>query len=327
MEIEIAAPASLPLGLVRLEQNNEARVALLGITLQYPPVHLLARPSVGLNVTGARADKAYEQTQRFLERHGLESGAEVEIELAIPSLMGLGSEAMLGLSVARALVRLKPELHQLPMDNAPALAHAIGLGPEYALEIWGFDQGGLLLVEDTQDQSGAFPEIIHRHEISHPEADAWAFVLHFPHAPADTPKTWEADCRLNLLKAAPHVSEETGHVFQAELWPAVQRDDLPTFGRALLTIQQLNQHALAHAGTPQMLTSGAQPVLDLMQENGAVAWGQSLTGLARYGLVRGASDSIELRKKVQAHVGLYGGTVMASICDNAGARRKVGDRS
>jgi hypothetical protein len=43
--------------------------------------------------------------------------------------------------------------------------------------------------------------------------------------------------------------------------------------------------------------------------------------------VRGASDSIELRKKVQAHVGLYGGTVMASICDNAGARRKVGDRS
>src|SRR5262249_42630649 len=51
------------------------------------------------------------------------SQAEIEIELAIPQFMGLGSAAMLGLSVARALSMLRA----LPTDDAAGLARVVGL--------------------------------------------------------------------------------------------------------------------------------------------------------------------------------------------------------
>ena len=51
MWIEIAAPASLPLGLVRLENGREATTGLLGVTLQHPPVRLFAQPGAGLTLS------------------------------------------------------------------------------------------------------------------------------------------------------------------------------------------------------------------------------------------------------------------------------------
>ncbi len=92
--IEIGAPASLPLGVVQVEQNHNLKTCLLGLTLQHPPVHLSVRASNHLKVTSAPADKGYEQ----------------------------------------------------------------------ALEVWGFDRGGLLLV-DTRAQGGTFPEFIRRGEL------------------------------------------------------------------------------------------------------------------------------------------------------------------
>lgn len=69
--IEIGAPASLPLGVVRVEQNHNLKTCLLGLTQQHPPLHLSVRASNHLKVTGARADKGFEQA---LEVWGFDGG-------------------------------------------------------------------------------------------------------------------------------------------------------------------------------------------------------------------------------------------------------------
>lgn len=319
MFIEINSPASLPLGLVRLDSETGPKTCLLGVTLQHPPVNLFvqAHPG-GLQVSGARADVAYTQAARFLSHQNLPQRAEVQIELAIPSLVGLGSEAMLGLSQAQALAWL----HHLPLDNTPVLAQAVGLRSQDALEVWGYDRGGLLLVEVGAGETFAPP--IRRYQIAHSEQEAWAFVLVLPRVPADTPDTLEADRLRALLDAAPHLSAGTGRLV-AELEPALANNDLAAFGRSLMAIQALNDEALAEAGVPPTFSPDEQAVLDIICQHGAVAWGRSATGLTLYGLVKGARASIDLRHKLRQHLGIFGGRPMAAITANTGASYVVKD--
>ena len=52
----------------------------------------------------------------------------------------------------------------------------------------------------------------------------------------------------------------------------------------------------------------------------APACGACLTGLGVWGLIQGAQPSIRLRQKMQALVGIAGGTVLGTITDNAGVQ-------
>lgn len=322
MLIDITSPCSLPLGLVRLETERGPQTAWLSLTLKYPLVQLAAqrRPG-GVFITGGRANLAAQQAERYYATRQRERQAEVEIEWAIYAHMGLGSEAMLGLSVARALAWTNDD----SVDDTPGLAQAIGLGPEHAPAIWGFQHGGLLLAA-TPDEAEQLPPLLRRASIQHQDEEKdWAFVLFLPRTPENVSPTLEADRGAILLQAAPHLALETGRLVTEQLWPAVERDDIHEFAQALMALDHENRAALARAGAPIAITSELQATLDLMRDHGALAWGQSLTGLALFGLVQGAEASRELRRKLMAQVGHFGGTLLASITDNAGARHTVKD--
>ena len=72
--------------------------------------------------------------------------------------------------------------------------------------------------------------------------------------------------------------------------------------------------------SPMTRFEGRQAILDVMLENGALTCGRSATGLGLYGLVKGSSATVALRHALRDHVGHYGGTTIATITDNHGAR-------
>jgi predicted sugar kinase len=309
MHIELTSPACLLLGLVQ----RDGQFCQLGITLQFPQIQLLARDSPALAVSGARADLARRQAEHFFQYHHLPPQADIEIELAIPQFMGLGSAAMLGLSIARAL----STLHALPADDVAGLARAVGLAGDEALEMHAFAQGGLLLV----GENGA---LLRRHAIAHQgEADDWVFVFVLPRPPGATPATLEIDRRAALRAAARHLGAETSSIITADLLPAVERDDIESFAQALARIQALNQAALAGAGQPATLTPQEQAILDIMGDAGALTAGRTLAGLGLYGLIKGGGPSRALRRTLTERLGYFGGTVMASIGDNNGAHQQI----
>jgi predicted sugar kinase len=309
MQIELTSPACLLLGLAQLD----GQICQLGITLQFPQIQLLARDSPALAVSGARADLARRQAAHYFQQQHLPPQAEIEIELAIPQFMGLGSAAMLGLSIARAL----STLHALPADDVAGLARAVGLADDEALEAHAFAQGGLLLV----GENGA---LLRRHAITHQgEANDWVFVFVLPRPPGATPEMLEIDRRAALHTAARHLGADTTNIITADLWPAVERDDIDAFAPALARIQTLNQAAIASAGQPATLTPQEQAILDIMRAAGALTAGRTLAGLGVYGLIKGGGPSRDLRRTLTERLGYFGGTVMASICDNNGARQQI----
>jgi predicted sugar kinase len=315
MQIEIGAPTSLPLAAICFEDEG---AGLLGVTLRHPPLNLSARASEVFSAEGARGERAQAFGRQFLRHYQLPEQGQIEIELATPSHMGLGSDATLALGVAQGLAWV----HGRPHDDAAALAEAAGLGPAYALETHAYAQGGMLLVE-APNAEGAAPRVLRRQAVAHREEEAWAFVLFLPRVPAGTPDSLEADRRAALLKAMPHLSQETGKVLAQALWPRLAEDNFDGFAQALREIQSLNAAALEAAGVSAPLTAEERGILALYEANGAAVWGRSLGGLALYALIQGKTPSIALRKAVTDRVGYQGGTVMAAIVDNDGARNVV----
>lgn len=318
MLIEIGAPAVLPLGLVRLEDKT----CLLGLTLQHPPVHLVAKASTGYQITGARANVGYQYATKFLDYHQLKHQAEVDIELAIPACVGLGSETILGLSIARSLSQLN-ELES-EMGDSIALARSMDLVPQNSLELWGFDQGGLLLV-DSEAPEERMPAIIRRQEIQHPENQAWAFIFYFPRIPPNTPADLESQRLENLLGAAIYLDSKKSQLEMEGLFSAVRTDELGNFAASLEELSNLNNEALISAGLPTPFSKEEREIFAVMKENGALTWGRSLTGLTLYALVKGSSATVTLRNAIRDHVGHYGGIAMATITDNRGAQVVIKD--
>jgi predicted sugar kinase len=308
MLLELTSPCFLPLGLAR----HAGTPAWLGLTLRFPIVELRAQPHPHtLWITGPRANRAREHALRL----GPDHFAEIEIEWAIPAHMGLSSDSMLGLSVARALAWTRGEAVE-----ASTLAQRLALESHEAPAAHGFQRGGALLVALDGDQP-----VLRRAAIAHAEDAEWVFVLYLPRPPEDVSATLEAERARALRAAAPHLNAETDAVLDQSFWPAFERDDLSLFARALLRLDQLNRAALAAAGTPLAISAEARSVLDLMQAEGALACWQSLTGLGLVALVQGTDASHALRNKILAHVGHFGGTLLASVIAGEGATARARD--
>ncbi len=320
MLIEIGAPACLAHGLVRLDSASGPVHGLLGAALQHPPIHVFAQAGRPFQVTGPRADWAYAQAQRYAQAQSLAPQIEIEIELAIPSQMGLSSDAGLGLSMARALAWA----HDRDPADTPALARSLGLPAEDALALWAFDRGGWLVADLRPD---ARPEPVARRAIEHAPEAAWVWVLVLPRPPQDTPENIEAERLAKLGRAAPHLSADTGRLLESELLPAIEQDQIERFAQGLAAIEALTLEALAQVGAAVPPSTAEQATLEVMRSYGALASGRCLTGLGLYGLVRGAAASQTLRRHLSAHLGPFGGTVLATIVSNTGARHTISDET
>lgn len=299
--IELAAPCCLTLAAGRLD----GRPALLGVALRHPPVQLEARPAPALAVTGARADAAYAHAARLAAARAL-GGAEVEVELAIPSHMGLGSGALTGLSAARALAAL----HGQAPDES--LARDAGLAADDGLAAHAFAGGGLLAVAED----GA---LLRRAALPNAdEASDWAFVFVLPRVPPGAPDDLEETRRRELWAAAARMGAE-GQALTVALWRAAEERALGDFAIALAALGDL-------APAPALGTAERQ-ILEVMRAGGAVARGRAPTGLALYAIVEGAEASRELRRALAHHVGHAGGIVLATVCASAGARHHISGKA
>ncbi|MDX1523275.1 MAG: hypothetical protein R3264_16740 [Anaerolineae bacterium] len=325
MLIEVGSPATLPLGLVKFNDDGAEKICLLGLTVQHPPVQMFAEKRNKFQITGPRADLAHRFAAQFYKHHHLKPQVELEIESTIPNLVGLGSATMLGLSVHKALSWTQQFSEE--QRQTEAFAQVLALEPWQTLDLWGFDRGGLLLIDLERLSPDGLPTISKRQEIQHKEKEAWAFVFYFPDRTETLPETLEAERWAALFKSSSHLSDETGELVTAKLWPAVEADDVETFGESLLALHQLNEEALAKAGTPLEIAPEDLAVLDVMRDTGAVAWGQNLTGFSFYGLIKGGQPSRVLRKNIRDKVGFFGGTVLATITDNRGSVEAIHNRA
>ncbi len=289
-QVNIVSPCCLHLGFARAN----GQLCELGIALQHPQIQLVARPSSQLSVSGPRADVMLDAVEHLAHKHHLPLQGTIEIELAIPAHMGLGSDGMLRASAK----------HIMTIWHNIRTSFRVSL-PEHA-----FTQGGVLLVNDE----GLVQQ---RATIAHADdANEWVFVMIWPKEPDAIANDFEAQRLNELRRAAVNLSK----LDTTDLFDAVARNDFVAFADSLEAIHLANEAALAASGYPITLSEQDNDILDFVRANGAVVSWRAITGLALIGLIKGADPSRALRKALTEKLGYFGPLVMASICDNAGAR-------
>ncbi|PDW03157.1 hypothetical protein [Candidatus Viridilinea mediisalina] len=298
-QIELVGPAVLPLGLGWRAGGPQ----LLAVALQHPPVHLLLYPSEALDLSGARADLAYSYAARWLAAHSLGGRVRVDLELAVPSFMGLGSAASLAVTLGTGLAHW----YEQPHEPAATIASACGLPPGEQPLAQIAAQGGLWLCGLPGSQT---PDL--RRTIQHTNRQAWAFVIVLPRLDPVPEANFELERLNNALQFAPQLAAAQAEAATEALIAALDADDLEGFGAALTQLQG------GYAQPP--LSAWEQQVCDQLRASGAVACGRSLAGAALFGIVQGDRGSISARQALRPLVPPTKGVVMAAITENEGLR-------
>ena len=304
--LELNGAACLPLALTTADDGAPA---VLSVALQHPPLQARAGLSRHFSVTGPCADRATAVLQRAYDHFAFQKLLNVEIELAIPTEMGLGSDAV----TAFVMLQLAARLNGLDA-SLETLAAALDRTMYHPFQLKAMQSGGLSLA--NADTFGA--PLAHA-DLRGDEKNAWAFVLVMPRLASEEYGASEAQQMSRLIAEAAEGGAPHSAIVEEELLPAVAGDDLSAFGHVLTRLQADNTQLWASANLNAPVTPWEQSVFAVMCEHGAVATGRSLTGRALFALARGARSTIDMRTALRGVVGRDQGTMIATIAANIGA--------
>ena len=293
----VEAAGRLHFGVLDLRGALGRRFGGIGAAAPAPTLLLSASQGDTLVVTGEDADRAAGFARQFLEYHGLDGGAVLHVERALPPHAGLGSGTQLALAVARALA----ELYGLP-THAPGLARAVGRAQRSAIGTWMFAGGGLVLEGGRFTGSGRVAPLLAR--IPFPRS--WRCIIAVPNSTAGMSGDAEDHAFAQLPPAPEREVERVAHLVLMALLPALADADLARFGPALSEIQSSTGRWFAPAQGGTFTPGPTEGLVRRMAEWGAAGVGQSSWGPTAYGIVDGEDAAMALAGQVRAALGSSG---------------------
>lgn len=294
----VEAPARLHFGVLDLRGALGRWFGGIGTAAPEPTLLLSARPDRTLAVEGADAERAETFARAFLAHHGLQSGARISIDRALPRHAGLGSGTQLALAIARAIA----ELHGLPTDTA-ALARAVGRAQRSAVGTWTFDGGGLVVEGGRHAGTNGVGPLIARL----PFPSSWRCVVAVPQQPPAISGADEAAALAALPRPPEREVEQVAHLVVMALLPSLADGDLAGFGCALTAIQTMTGRWFAAVQGGTFAPGPSEELVRHMAERGAPGVGQSSWGPAVYGIVDGEKTGLRLADDVRAVLERSGG--------------------
>ena len=278
----------------------------IGAAAPAPTLQLSAHPADTLSVEGVDAERAAAFARRFLDHHGLKTGAMLCVERSLPAHAGLGSGTQLGLAVARALA----ELYGLAVD-APTLARTVGRGERSAIGTWTFAGGGLVVEGGRRAASDTVGPLLTRH----PFPASWRCVVAVPRCVPPMSGHAVSEAFAQLPPPPESEAQSISHLVLLKLLPALADGDLPAFGAALTAIQQITGRWFAPVQGGTFAPGPTEELVRRMIEWGAVGVGQSSWGPTVYGIVDGDAPGRRLADRVRhlesATEGVYCGAFRA----------------
>jgi beta-RFAP synthase len=313
MTVWVEAAARLHFGVLDPRGVTGRRFGGVGAAAPAPTLLVSASRAGAVEAHGEDAQRAAEFARRALAHFHLDDGVRVTVERALPLHAGLGSGTQLGLAVGRAVT----ELFGVTAD-APAIAAAVGRGRRSAVGTWTFADGGLVVEGGHAAEFAAatrLAPLVAR--LTFPAS--WRCVVAVPHGASAMSGTGE-DAALEALPAPSDAEvRRVADLVHAVMLPAVLRDDLPTFGKALSEVQCINGRWFAPAQGGIFAPGASDRLARRMIEWGVAGVGQSSWGPTVYGIVEGEEEAAPLAASLRDELGSTG-QVYAGAFRTSGAR-------
>jgi beta-RFAP synthase len=306
----VEAPARLHMGLLDLRGDLGRRFGGIGAAIDEPSLLVEARPAPRLSAEGEDSERVLSFAKRYLDHHGIASGASLRVHRAIPAHAGLGSGTQLALAAARALAAL----FDRPVD-APALAAATGRARRSALGTWAFEHGGFLLEGGRRVGGDAQAPLLLRR----PMPAEWRCVVLVPDVPSGLSGMDEEAAFGKLPPPPAELVASIARLVLMVVLPALAEEDIAAFGQGITEVQRLvGEMFLPVVGGRFAHARVAELVEELLAE-GAAGAGQSSWGPAVYGLFGGDDAAGRVAQRFAARLGRHG-RAFATSFNNSGAR-------
>jgi beta-RFAP synthase len=294
LEVLVRAPARLHMGFLDLSGSLGRRFGSVGLTLEGMGVLVRARRAEQVSAAGPQAQRALEYAKAFVARLGLQAGAHLLVQEALPEHVGLGSGTQLALAVGVALVRL----YDLDL-SVREIATVHERGQRSGIGIGAFETGGFLL-DGGRGTGDAPPPTVARVEFP----AAWRVVLIFDDQLQGLHGAHEMQAFRQLPAFPDGLAAHLCRLMLMQAIPALLEQDLEPFGRSIAELQRAVGDHFAPVQGGRFSSARVAQALGWLEAQGIACLGQSSWGPTGFAIV--ASED-HARRLAQAGRELYPG--------------------
>ncbi len=305
----VRAPARLHMGFLDLNGSLGRRFGSLGLALEELSTTVTVRPAETITARGPEAERAAGFARQSLAALGIDAGAEIVVERAIPGHAGLGSGTQLALVVGTALARLYGV--DWPLRE---MAATLGRGGRSGIGLGLFEQGGFL-VDGGRGGRDEPPTVIARLEFP----VSWRFILVFDPSFQGLHGDLEKQAFANLPRLSEGRSGQLCRLALMQAMPALVERNVRSFGEAISIIQEIIGDHFAAAQGGRFASPQVSRALAWLSANGAAGIGQSSWGPTGFALTDSETSAHGLARAARSAFADTGLEFMVCAGRNRGA--------
>jgi len=283
-KVTIIAPARLHMGFIDLSGALGRHFGSIGLALNDINTRLSVTPSDQLTATGPCAQRALKAAHYLCQRLHLPEQFDIAISSAIPEHVGLGSGTQLSLAIGAALNAFF-ELGLSVRD----IAHLTDRGARSGIGIGVFEQGGLV-VDGGRGPETLTPPLLSRM----PVPEQWRFILAFD----SRGQGLHGEQEINAFKQLPPFprseAERLAYLLLMQALPALAEHNLALFGEVITELQNAVGRHFAPVQGDVFTSPEVAAAMNWLQQQGAVAIGQTSWGPTGFCAVDNPAQSDEL---------------------------------
>ncbi|AEG00693.1 beta-ribofuranosylaminobenzene 5'-phosphate synthase family protein [Methylomonas methanica] len=267
-KVTVLAPARLHMGFIDLSGALGRHFGSIGLALNDINTHLTVTSAPSLTATGPCAARALKAARQLCQLLDISDNIQLELSNAIPEHIGLGSGTQMSLAIGaglNAFYNLGLSVRDIARLTYRGARSGIGIGV--------FEQGGLVVDGGRGPDTETPPLLSH---MAVPED--WRFILAFDQRGQGLHGEQEVSAFKQLPPFPRSEAERLCYLLVMQALPAIAERNLPYFGEVITELQRtVGQHFAPVQGgifTSPEVAAG----MDWLQQQGAVALGQTSWG-------------------------------------------------
>ncbi|MDC9728123.1 MAG: GHMP kinase [Methyloprofundus sp.] len=309
-KVTVIAPARLHMGFIDLSASLGRNFGSIGVALNEINTCLSVSAADELCSVGLESRRALVCVQQLCGLLNVSDKLQVEIKSLIPEHVGLGSGTQMSLAVGMAL----SAYYDLGLQVRD-IAELTSRGARSGIGIATFEQGGLV-VDGGRGANTKTPPVISQMKVP----DEWRFLLVLD----DTDQGLHGDDEIKAFKELPPFSSQEAarlcYLLMMQALPALAEKQLNLFGDVITQLQSaVGEHFSGAQGGGVFTSKDVAEVMSFLQEQGAVAIGQTSWGPTGFCLVSNKVLADELEHKAkQQFAGMPNVKIMQASVRNTG---------
>lgn len=288
-KVTVLAPARLHMGFIDMSGALGRHFGSIGVALNDINTQLIVTPSRQLKVSGPGAQRATKAAQQLCSLLDLPENFDIAITSAIPEHVGLGSGTQLSLAVGAAL----NAYYGLGL-SVRDIARLTDRGARSGIGIGVFEQGGLV-VDGGRGLDTVTPPLLSRM----PVPEAWRFILAFDSRGQGLHGEQEISAFKRLPPFPRKEAERLAYLLLMQALPALAEQNLQLFGEVISELQNAVGLHFAPVQGGVFTSPEVAAAMDWLQQQGAVAIGQTSWGPTGFCAVENPEQARDLCEQLQ----------------------------